>query len=318
MMKSYYVLAPAGVQSGGPELCHQMCSTLSAHGAYARIIYVDGQNTDPVRCEALPDYSRYNTVSIASYDEISPTDSILIANEGMTPYIPLIPCAVKVLWWMSVDNYFGQLHRLSEAKIKAQVSLHLVQSEYARQFLIREWGIPEEQILTVSDYIHEDYLRLMMPVEMRRPFVICNPYKGYEELRPLIEATQNRFRWIPLVNMNRREVMACLQGSMIYVDFGNHPGKDRIPREAAASGCCIITNRKGSAAYAEDVGIPEEYKFADPKGSLDEIIRLMQDILDHFAEHQKKFASYREHIHAERGKFEEEVQRFLDFTGQSY
>ena len=46
-----------------------------------------------------------------------------------------------------------------------------------------------------------------------------------------------------------------------YIDFGPHPGMDRLPREAALAGCIVITNREGAAAHDEDVPLPPEYKF---------------------------------------------------------
>ena len=48
--------------------------------------------------------------------------------------------------------------------------------------------------------------------------------------------------------------------SKVYIDFGNHLGKDRIPREVA-SGCCIITGKTGADKYKEDVYIGEKFKF---------------------------------------------------------
>jgi len=42
----------------------------------------------------------------------------------------------------------------------------------------------------------------------------------------------------------------------LYVDFGKHPGKDRMPREAAVHGCCIITGRRGAAGNPFDIPIP--------------------------------------------------------------
>ena len=47
----------------------------------------------------------------------------------------------------------------------------------------------------------------------------------------------------------------------VYVDFGNHPGKDRIPREAALCGCRVVTNLRGAAAYREDVELDDCLKF---------------------------------------------------------
>ncbi|MGC8677909.1 MAG: hypothetical protein ACP5UF_06830 [Hydrogenobaculum sp.] len=63
--------------------------------------------------------------------------------------------------------------------------------------------------------------------------------------------------------MTRDQVIETLQKAKVYIDFGNHPGKDRIPREAAILGCCVITGKRGSATFFEDVPIPEEYKFEE-------------------------------------------------------
>lgn len=57
-------------------------------------------------------------------------------------------------------------------------------------------------------------------------------------------------RWVPLIGMTTEEMRSCMSKSKVYIDFGNHPGKDRIPREAAISGCIVITGKRGAAAFA--------------------------------------------------------------------
>ena len=49
------------------------------------------------------------------------------------------------------------------------------------------------------------------------------------------------------------------------MDFGFHPGQDRLPREAAILKNCIITNKEGSAAIFQDVPIADEFKFNERK-----------------------------------------------------
>jgi len=63
--------------------------------------------------------------------------------------------------------------------------------------------------------------------------------------------------------MPREEVIKLLQKAKVYIDFDYHPRKDRLPREAAILGCCVITRKRGSAKFFEDVPIPDEYKFED-------------------------------------------------------
>jgi len=58
---------------------------------------------------------------------------------------------------------------------------------------------------------------------------------------------------------------------MMYIDFGTHPGKDRIPREAALRNCIVLTNRNGAADNNVDVPIPNEYKIHSVLSNLGKI-----------------------------------------------
>ena len=44
---------------------------------------------------------------------------------------------------------------------------------------------------------------------------------------------KNDFNFVPLINLNNDEIINTLSKSKIYIDIGSHPGKDRLPREAA-------------------------------------------------------------------------------------
>ena len=99
--------------------------------------------------------------------------------------------------------------------------------------------------------------------------------------------------------------------SMVYIDFGTHPGKDRLPREAAMCGCCVITGRKGSAAYAEDVTIPEEYKFTEGAEDIPRIIDAIRGCLTEFEKKQKLFEEYRKCIQEEKSVFRESVKQLF-------
>lgn len=88
--------------------------------------------------------------------------------------------------------------------------------------------------------------------------------------------------WVPLVNMTNDQVKQKMLNSKVYIDFGNHPGKDRFPREAAISGCCIITGKRGAANYYEDVRIPEKFKFNQYKTKPENIIHRIRECLDSF------------------------------------
>jgi hypothetical protein len=189
------------------------------------------------------------------------------------------------------------------------VCLHLYQSYYSQDYV--EKKISGAKGLYLSDYINDQHGKFIYPAEFRGNIALYNPAKGYKEIKPLIERS-SWLKWVPLVNLDIPHMILMMEAGKIYVDFGNHPGKDRIPREAAANGCCVITNKKGAAAFDADVPIPPMYKYDSPELKLDEINALLHDICDNFAIHQKRFEDYRNIIASEKSKFESDVTRFVE------
>lgn len=190
---------------------------------------------------------------------------------------------------------------------KKDIAFHLVQSEYARAYC-HSLHIPEIKIHYVSDYLNDSYL--LKARENKRikkeNRVLFNPKKGYEFTKILINEAPE-IEWTPLINLSYDEVVDLMQRSKVYIDFGNHPGKDRLPREAAVNGCCIITGKRGSAAYQDDVDIPAEFKFEDRKDLTREIIQKIHQIFDSYEEISPQFDRYRENIFKEPQKFKEDV-----------
>jgi hypothetical protein len=111
--------------------------------------------------------------------------------------------------------------------------------------------------------------------------------------------------------MPREEVIKLLQKAKVYIDFGHHPGKDRLPREAAILGCCVITGKRGSAKFFEDVPIPDEYKFEDKEESIPEIIDKIKDCFENYEERYKDFEYYRQFIKNEPQKFIEDLRKIF-------
>ena len=66
------------------------------------------------------------------------------------------------------------------------------------------------------------------------------------------------------------------------MDFGYHPGKDRMPREAALFGNCIITNQKGSAKNNLDIPIKSKYKFSEVKTNIPKINKQIERIFNDY------------------------------------
>ena len=70
---------------------------------------------------------------------------------------------------------------------------------------------------------------------------------------------QRSFSIIRIENV-KNQVQDVLSRSKYFIDFGHHPGKDRIPREAAIANCIPIVRCEGAARYMEDVFLPKILK----------------------------------------------------------
>lgn len=313
---NFYILAPANINSGGAELAHQLCYTINKNTNYsAYMCYVNTSETNlinslPIDANAIESYSTYYTEHALSLTDIDSDENIVIIPEGLTPSILVFKYAKIVLWWMSVDNYILSTQETNLELLKTQTILHLYQSYYSKIYI--EQHFPNCPKMYLSDYINEQHGNFLFPGEYRKNVALYNPKKGYPNIEPLIKEI-TWIDWKPIYNMTIEEVIILMQSSKIYIDFGNHPGKDRIPREAAANGCCVITNKLGSAAYHEDVPIPEQYKFETPQKSIKEIETLMLDICAHYGKHQKLFSNYRDWIKSEKSTFEHDAISFVKY-----
>ncbi len=313
--KVFLILAPAGRESGGPEALHQLCNAIDRLGANAYMYYIDGKQAQWCDVPAPARYEKYHTRHISNSLPGSPDNIVFVFNEDLTPYIPTVTCRPKVLWWLSVDNYTNNSGSpMPLSYLRTEIDLHLVQSEYARDYLLHTVGIPEDKILKVSDYIGEAYGQFILPSAYRKNTALYNPYKGLAELKPLMEKA-SWLTWIPLTGLTEEQVVVLMQSSKLYVDFGGFPGKDRIPREAASCGCCVITGKKGAAAFEQDVPIPEKYKFDDIPNQYDQIERLMHEICEDFDAHSRDFDAYRAGIRGEKECFDREVGELIKYIG---
>jgi hypothetical protein len=310
-----YVMCPYQSVSGGPELAHQFCyiANLIAQKEIAKICYIDTSSDDcissrSVDAPAPTAYHKYETHHATTPGEVDCEGNIVIVPEGLTCQIQELLRSTICLWWMSVDNYKLATNEVDLPLLRKKVHHHLLQSQYAKEYVLQNFTTPS--LFWLTDYINTEHGTFLYPADLRNDVAPYNPKKGYQTLEKVMENV-NWIKWIPLYNLTIEDEIILMQSSKIYVDFGHHPGKDRIPREAAVNGCCVITNREGSAAYHEDVPIPSEYKYAHPLSELDSIDALMKDICQNFPQHQAQFASYRSWIKGETDRFMDEVAHLL-------
>ena len=331
MIKGYtriLVCCPGSVITGGPELLHQLVHELRTlgHDAYITYYPFNQQWNQPI------EYTVYDAPQIPFSDIHG---QLIVIPETATWISRRVNYADLAIWWLSVDNYY---ERSKESKIidiyrhvkgyikprdlsarKAPIwrlrkHIHFYQSEYANRFL---------QSKNIKGLPLTDYIRTSQSPCAERGYndpkdnIICyNPKKGIKKTSRLIRAYPH-FRFIPIVGLSTEQVQMLLCKAKIYIDFGHHPGKDRLPREAAIAGCCVITGRQGSAGNDIDVSLPQRYKLDDSSTSsyIAMFGNLASSIFDNYVEHSSELKHYRRYIEKEYSLFRKQV---VEIFGQCH
>lgn len=319
--KKIYVICAAYYKTGGTEVIHQLVYHINQLGGNAYIAYLRLYDV-PSLCN--PAFAKY--VDESHFIEVGDIEdenyNAVIIPEGYPEYIDRYKNAVKMLWWLSVDNFEG-IYGFDDNKIDKEhkrfenaISYHLVQSEYARIYLLNK-GTAPNRILHLADYINDTFLDDDTGSDhlenARENIILYNPKKGEQSTRSIMEAGPE-LNYTALIDMTTDEIRDLMNRSKVYIDFGNHPGKDRIPREAAMSGLIVITGRHGSADNPIDICIPDRYKLKEEKVSGKEVVDLIKDCLDNYLERIDDFSEYRNLIRGEKAEFIEDIRKiFFDF-----
>ncbi len=318
----FFIACPASFQTGGTEALHVLAFELRNLGFNAIMYYFNVKESEDVVGERFKCFNLPYVFEIVDSEQ-----NILVVPELGAKFFKGVEKIQKVFWWLSVDNYFRALPKrtiknwfkkhilkedidINKVDLNDSKILHLAQSQYAWDFLEKK-NIKRKAFL--ADYLRDDFFKneADLTSKNRKDVILYNPAKGYKFTKKLIEYA-NDLKFVPLVNLTPEQVCELCKSSKIYIDFGNHPGKDRFPREAAIQGTIVITGKQGSAAFMEDLPIPDGYKFDQNNVKLSEIVQLLKDCLKNYDKHIWGFEEYRTFIKQDKEKFISDLKKIVN------
>ena len=262
MIQKVYVNIPANAVAGGCESLYQLVDAINNVGGYASIIW-DKNMANPVPGK----YSHYN-IKWGELVEDEPQNWV-IYPEVWTEKVHTFSNMKKSIWWLSVDNNHNRFKEWNDESIT-----HFYQSYYALSHIQKNGGVKH---LYINDYISQKYLDTNYDKTQKQNVVLYNPIKGIDITNQIMQNNTD-IEFTPIRGLDENGVIELLKTSKVYIDFGHHPGRDRIPRESAHLGCCVITNKKGSAGFYNDVLVPSKYKTTN----IDEVGTLIRDCFDNY------------------------------------
>jgi len=337
--QSVFVYCPIGEKTGGPEALHQLVSTLREIGVEAFLV----PTPSTASASEVPEFGHYECPVVASVQDRP--DICVVVPESELGLLGRFKEARKVVWWLSLDNstihefsstlqragifskdfarvFIRRVQKLTRGQFVSRKRLvkemakaeHVSQSEYAAQSVHREFGF---DVGVLTDFTYSKERVPAAGSQARKPVVAFNPAKGKEFVKEIGKLSELLLE--PIVGMGPAEVQRLLQSASIYLDLGHHPGRDRLPREAAVCGAVVIVGRRGSAAFQKDVPIPEDLKIdmeLELRSVAKKAISVIEGVLADRETWLDAEAPFRQGILEEQSKFKSECLTL--FTNGKY
>lgn len=324
----FYIVCPANYASGGPEDLHQMGLALMQSGKKVFMHYLNydvEKNSSPVHKE----YEHYQIPYTFSIENSS--QNIMIFPETFSIFIweKKYSKIQKIIWWLSVSNFFTSLkaweenfkenppklkHRLlgriklpTIENVKKAKIHHLAHSYFSVDFLQKN---KIETIGKISGYMEDMFLTGKSYVSQKKDIVTYNAVKNKDFLDKIRNLTPE-INWLPMINMTLDEVADCMISAKVYVDFGHHPGREKMPREACLLDCCLIIGKEGSAFFKQDVPIKDEYHFDKTEENIPLIIEKIKDCIANYDSKIKDFADYKHDLLQEKIIFQKNINEIF-------
>lgn len=324
--KTIYICAPAGYASGGPEALHQLAHALLNLKRNVMMFYY-GAKKDKIT-PRHQNYKIYDIPYITDISEIKNDPSNLVI-------IPEAACQIlnekkidktsKSIWWLSVDFFFKNMQSHNKNHILKKILrgdkkfpsfdqikemkeiIHIPNSYYTQKFLIDN---KLNHTSVISDYLNFNYLTDNFSdeeLDKKQDLIIYNPAKNGDFLNKIRSKT-SELEWVPIQNMTQVEVKKLMNSAKIYIDFGFHPGRERMPREACLAKCCLIIGKDGAAKYKQDMPIMDYYHFESKDENIEDIVTVIHDCLNNYQVKIKDFYSYEVDIRNAEARFNKEVK----------
>ena len=336
-----YIVSKGNYVSGGPETLHQAANLFASMGQRVGMYYVQ-PHTNEIP-ERFKDYNIKVVNRIVDSEE-----NILIVPETQTYVLAKYKKIKKCIWWLSLENYLnteplflvkwrmkvnhwpsimfpiallgmiakGKIHLYRYHFEDGGEFYHTYNCEYVHQYIVNH-GVPEDRTLYLCGPLNQSFFESAKKLygQRRDNIILYNPKKGKEFTQKLIAAARVQginADFHPIQSMTPNQIVKLMSHSKIYMDFGNFPGPERIPREAVTMGCNIITSKNGAAANEIDVPISNDVKFDIKDENIPVIINKIRDMLENYERYYPYYNEYRDKVVDQIRLLNENATLFLE------
>ena len=352
MLKVYknskiYIVSPYH-DTGGPKSLHQLANDLVKKGFETYLIYywngVFTGETDIL----FPFCNAKVTTNIDDSKQ-----NIVLTSESQCDILKGLRNIQGCIWWLSLDYYLtssllgsarNSIVRKKLPQILTPLMLikyiinnprclfeqkslnkrelkkynHLYNCEYEKYFLKKQ-GVISNNMTYLCGPLEENFYELdFSDIEpYKKDIVAYNPAKMdmdfFEKVNEKVFLINNNIKFVAIQNMSRDQVYNTLKSAKVYIDFGYFPGPERMPREAIALYCNIITSTEGSAGNDVDVLVPSKFKFnVRDKKNVNHVADLINDMTINYHDYVKYGDKYRQKVWNQIDSFYVQIDKIFE------
>ncbi len=310
--------------TGGPLAIHQAALTVNQLGGDASVVYIkrkkSGWSVSRQNDSIIDKLSLIKRLKVdprlkrmkLDKKRIFELDTHFIVPEGrpdLAIYLLGLGCSNVSIWWLSVDNF--PLSRLNHLDIQNMMHScsHLCQSHYAVSFLS---STPAKKIRMLSDFTEFDDTSLIKPTSRRSYDIAFLPAKA-AGAGAILKDLSSEFKLVALEKMDRATMCRTLGDTKIFLDFGHHPGKDRVPREAALAGVVPLIRYAGAAKEFADVPLGEQFFIKNEDFFIPgKVLEKCRECLKNIEKYQSELNEYQTFISKEKEIFFNEISNLIE------
>lgn len=330
MIREIYIV-DGGSYSGGGEAMFQLGCDLIERGYGVSVIDMRKENQKlPAKFEK---YMKQGLRYCNPTDVVDASSSVIISPESGTGYLFRYKQARKMIYWLSYEFYDGKffwnsantffgglkesfwsncrrlLHFLrnivkyGHIRFPVRKAVNLSGSHFTSNML-KKHGISSVPLV---HSIGVDFLNAGMydSIAGRENIVLYNPAKPSRLTKKLVK--RNEFTYIPIQSLSVNQMLELFRKSKVYIDFGNFPGPERLPKETVYNGVNVLVWTLHAAA-TDDVLIPSKYKLSTHV-SVRVAEETIADMLDHYSEQNKDFDEFRTMVQGMEKRYYEQLDQ---------
>ena len=193
--------------------------------------------------------------------------------------------------------------RYAESTVRRNINFG-TQSYYGQGFIRTR--------LQRDSFVLTDYPRVATVASQTREsnLVAYNGAKGKYRLPDLRDLLPD-VTFVPIEGMTFDEVCRTLARATLYVELGNLPGRDRLPREAANYGTPTVLLARGAGYCWDDFPIGERYRIPYTTDWAARMAQVIRDVLADPRQINEDQSSFREWVAGEPARYDMSLDAWL-------